>query len=529
MSRSSDVAFRAAVICLSLVVVFGVVAGLLLRFGGRDEAPVEGAARPAAGSAGPAAELAAVARPDEPRPAPARSAAEEREAPTARPSRTPVRSPEAAAPEKADLTETRPFHLRVVSQDGVGVADAEVRIHGLRSRSKPGTWFGYRGGVEPTARTNRDGEATLEHWAWADQDGRVSGVDLLVEHPAFVPFRDSSLDLGERQKRYVVRLKHGSTVVVSAWLGSSDNRIGDIKVRVDRESRLGSSDWEVLADGSRQTSQLTPGPHSLRVSHESEVHGLLFSEVHAFELAAGDWQAFHLELHPAEVLAGSLHDDVPRPVRDGHVQLCLRHGGLRHDEPTLRTKHEAPIAPDGSFVLTGLPRGSGQLFALCEGWVSRRTLAERPEEAGISVSGERTPQQIAELLKGAGDRALTHQKVALPAAAPPVILMEATATLRIRIVADDGQPLPGATGGASPNVHYPGVGSTLVPWRTWTAPADAAGVAVLRDLPPEPEVWVHAGHPDYEMARTDRKHRVGAPLRSGEVTEVTVNLVPKGD
>jgi hypothetical protein len=436
-----------------------------------------------------------------------------------------------APPEKPDLAATRPFRVLVQNQEGVGIADAVVRIQGLRSAASPGSEYAYRGETLPAATTDVDGKAELEHWVWVDQDGRVRGIDLTVEHPEYVPFRDSSVDLKAESEQgpYVVTLARGSTVVVSGWLGTPENRLRGIDVRTDAESGLGSADWERRPDGSLSTSQLAPGSHLLRAMHTSAEHGLLFSDVLSFELAQGDWQAYDLELHPAEVLAGRLDDVVPRPVRDGHVQLCLHQGGIKAGEPGLYSEYEATVAPDGSFRLEGLPRGSGQVIALCAGWCSKRTRADTPEQAGMAFGAEPSAEEVEDALRSLGEDAHIPQRVSVPPETLPfVIEMEAAASLRIRVETPEGAPLERALAGASPNVHYYGVGSSIVPWREWYGPTDETGTVLINDLPPAAKLWVFADHEGYEMKAEDRVNNIAVAVRSGETTELTITLQPSG-
>ncbi len=532
MGAPRDTSFRLTVLVLAAIALAALGAGLWFRLQERDST----AAAPAAGRAqrepAPRAELAAL-----PDASPGRSAEAAASVPSATPAVPPAAEPQAAPvqpepePEKPDLDATRPFRVLVVNQEGVGIADAVVRIQGLRSTASPGSEYIYRGGDDPTATTDVDGRAKLAHWVWVDADGRTCGVDLTVEHPAYVPFRDASVDLKaeSEQEPYVVTLARGSTVVVSGWLGAPENRLRGIEVRTDAESGLSSADWERRPDGSLSTSQLSPGAHLLRVMHTSADHGLLFSDILSFELALGDWQAFDLELHPAEVLAGRLDDDVPRPVRDGHVQLCLHQGGVKGGEPGLDSEHEAAVAPDGSFRLEGLPRGSGQVIALCDGWCSKRTRPDTLEQAGMSFSTEPSFEEIEDALRGLGEDAHIPQRVSVPPETLPfVIEMEAAASLRIRVETPEGAPLERALAGASPNVHYYGVGSTIVPWREWYGPTDETGTVLIRDLPPEAKLWVFADHERYEMKAEDRVHNIALAVRSGETAELTITLQPKG-
>ena len=154
------------------------------------------------------------------------------EIPTAAPATEPASEPVAA-----DLRRKDTLDLRVVDARGVGVAEAEVRLRGMRSSASPGSWYPYRG-EEPSGKTDRDGRLRLQHWTFVDQDGRTTDVDLFVSHPEYAPLRDDAFVVGPGEHEVV--LLRGSTLVVSAWIGTAEQRVAPIAVQLDRDSLLAS-------------------------------------------------------------------------------------------------------------------------------------------------------------------------------------------------------------------------------------------------------------------------------------------------
>ncbi len=420
--------------------------------------------------------------------------------------------PSATADERShepDLDARTTLTIRVVDALGLPVEDAEVTIRGLRSESEPGSWHSYPGN-EPVGRTSFDGRVGLEHVVWVDIDGRTCRVDLAVEHPDFVPFDDHSFAIGPGEHEVV--LERGATVVVSGWVGSPDVVVSDVVIELEREAGLGADAWERTPQGTLATTRLAPGAHMIRLEHRSEEHGHRFSAVTTFELAEADWKELRLELVGAERLAGELDPAVPRPIARGRVMLDLHEGGLASNEPTLARRFEAEVASDGSFVVEGLPPGSGQIIALSDGWVSRRTLAD-----SFDASAEAEPRDVD----------FVPQRVDVPQSTTPfLVAMHRTGSVEVTVRAEDGTPLANAYVGASPNVHFEGVGAIIFPWREWHAATDASGVARIDDLEPTDALWIGAQHATHRMNAADRARYPAVAIRAGETTRVTLTLEP---
>ena len=432
---------------------------------------------------------------------------------------------DAPRPDPPDFEARDRIEILVVDDLQVPVSDAVVTIRGLRMRGDPGSAYGYRG-EEPVGCTDLDGLVRLDYWTWISKHGRTRAVDLFVTHPGFVSFRDSSFPVGPGI--HTVELQRGATVVVSGWIGTPANVVAELTIQVDGDSRLGSDSWRREADGRFSTDRLAPGPHLIMLEHESEAHGHCFSEIERFELLEGGYEVLPLELHPAERLEGVLDSVTPRPIVDGNALLYLQARGPDGREPDISRRFETPILADGTFSFDELPRGRGQIFALCRGWASRRTMADSAADAGIrfGVGGRVrvSPEREREALEEFGDRAFQLQRITIPPATDPfVVSMEPTATVEIVVKLEDGTPVVGASVGASPNIGFIGGINTLAPWRSWRAETDLEGRARIEDIPRNPRVMVSAGHPDYEM----RWRRNAVEARSGETTTAEVIMKPR--
>lgn len=275
------------------------------------------------------------------------------------------------------------------------------------------------------------------------------------------------------------------------------------------------------------TTRVAPGRHLVRVAHRPEEAGArpLHSAIEAFEVRPSERVDLSIELHPARELAGKLDDSVPRPVRAGKVMLTLQETATDGSRVCLWDLYEADVRADGTFTLQDLPRGRGYVFALCRGHVAKRARAATLAEAGITLAPGATKEDEERAWRDFGDRAMLLQRAEVPAAtAPFVIEMQPTGSVEVAVRMADGTPLADANVDVSPNVQIPGVGSILVPWRTWNARSDALGIARFDDLPPDPSLWIGAGGPGLQMREADRKDTPSIAIVPGEVARITIEL-----
>jgi hypothetical protein len=427
---------------------------------------------------------------------------------------------------EGDLEAKSPIVIRVLDDLGAPVADAKLTIRSMRSVDARRGHFLYRGDP-PTGATDREGRVHLEHWDWVTIDARIKQVTIHVEHPDFVTYRG---DLQIRPGEHVVHLERGATVVVTGWIGDPAVVVHDLTLRVDRESRLGADAWRTLPDGRRATNRIPPGPHWIVATHMHPKLGRMSSAPEPFEVGQVGWETLHLELHAPIDFVGQLDAVVPRPITAGHVQLVLTSGGLGDSPINLSDRYEAPIDADGSFVIQDVRPGEGQIFALCSGWASIKTLADDPSQLGMRLYGEVTEERKREALARQGQGAFILQRAQVPQVeAPFVVLMQRTSSLEVTILGPDGAPLESALLSASPNVQVMGVGSWIHPWREWTAKTGPNGVARIDDLPAPDDLWFQASAAGMRMTKQDRDEIPSVQLSSGEVATATLRLEAGND
>jgi hypothetical protein len=353
-------------------------------------------------------------------------------------------------------------------------------------------------------------------------DGRTGEVSIFVEHPDFVTYRG---DLVIAPGEHVVQLERGATIVVTGWIDDPTQVVNDLTLRVDRESNLGADAWRTLADGRRATNRLPPGPHWIVATHMHPKLGRMSSAAVHFDVGGVGWETLHLELHAPIDFVGQLDAAVPRPITAGHVQLVLTSGGLGGSHINLSDRFEAAIDAEGNFVIENVRPGEGQIFALCDGWCSSKTLAGDPSPIGMHPGQDLSDEDEHQALERQRPREFIAQRAQVPQIATPfILLMQRTSALEVTVLGPDGTPIEGATVSASPNVRVLGVGSWIYPWREWTAKTGRNGVARIDDLPAPDELWFHAEAPGLRLCKQDRDEMPGVPLTPGELATAAVKL-----
>jgi len=371
-------------------------------------------------------------------------------------------------------------------------------MDGLRHRADPSSHFLWRD--EPSsAITESDGRARL--WYPPTVAGDTTGfVSFSVKHPDFVTLRETSFDVSEGGG--TVTLERGSFLVVSGYLPSGET-VDGIVPKVSDEARLRASDWTPMGEGRLATSRIPVGTHALWISYRSPSGETYHSEVTPFTLVGGEQHELAVALQPGLTLTGRLAESVPRPVTNGAVIVNLSLGFK--GRPAMMRPFNATVEADGTFVLRGLPPGTGEIIGLCDGWVSTKVkplVADHDEDGG-------PPADELEL-----------QLVELPMEGEYVLAMEPTATLAVSVENPEGRPLPGATVHLWPNVQWRNGYSQMFFERSFQATSGSGGLAVVEGLIPGEQPFA-VFHEDYEMD-------IGGP-RPGIISDQQKVDLPPGE
>ena len=130
--------------------------------------------------------------------------------------------PAPAAPAKVDKAARDWVNLIVQDRFGAPVANAEISMFGMRTKSHPGSHYAWP--TEPSlGRTAADGTARVWYPVWVTPDDEAGELTFKVSHPDFVTKVVDNFKVGA-EKRTIV-LERGSFVMVSGWIDSPSERI----------------------------------------------------------------------------------------------------------------------------------------------------------------------------------------------------------------------------------------------------------------------------------------------------------------
>jgi hypothetical protein len=406
-------------------------------------------------------------------------------------------------------------HLIVQDRQGSPIPNADIRMIGMRTKRDPGSHWAWP--VEPSiGRTALDGTAKLWFPVWVTQDDEAGELTFEVSHPDFVTQEVDGFVVGPEPR--VVVLEHGAFVIVSGWIESPAEVIADVVPHLTWDVKLAQDAWQPIRDGRLSTANIPPGVHGLYLSHSSAERGEFFSAVERFTLAEAEQKEIHLRLLPAARLEGVVEDEVPRPVREGHVLLNLQIGTQASGEAKMLRSFSAPIREDGTFTVEGLPPGDGQIIALCAGWASERVVGERTEP-GIAIDREAW-------IRSHGEHALIPQRVDPASGKRFVLKMEPTGALKATLRGPDGAPVAGVILSCWPNVFWlAGYSSSFIEG-DWSATSDSKGELMVANVP-WGTTWYGVGHPALDLPMADGDRTRQAMIEPGKTTEVALELEAK--
>lgn len=436
----------------------------------------------------------------------------------------------AAAPVRAKVDKTARDWVQLLIQDrfGAAIASADVKMVGLRTRREPGSHHSWPD--EPSVgRSDAQGKVRLWHPLWVNSDDETGSLTFLVTHPEYVARTVDQFEIGpELREPRVVVLERGAFVIVSGWIDSPSEVITAIEPHLTWEVRLAKDAWLRVRDGRLSTANIPPGEHALYLSYAHPERGVFFSDVTRFTLGDAEQKELHLQLHAPRKLEGRIEDEVPRPVRNGLVQLNLQIGsGPSSPVRALRT-FDAPIREDGTFTFANLPPGDGQIIALCDGWASERVDSSESGAAASSTPAENEPDA-----KEAWRR---RDMRFVPAKLDPaefaaegrvfVLAMEPTSSLKATLKRADGTPAAGVKLSCWPNVRWSSGFSSVFLDHEWSATSDARGRIEIANMP-WGSVWCGVEDRALALALVDGERSRQLQLEPGQLLELELEVVAK--
>lgn len=427
--------------------------------------------------------------------------------------------------------ERRVLNVKVVDEAGDPVAGAIVTPTFLRTSADPGSSYGWRTDFgEPTpAETNADGVAALRYPRYVMERMETNVVAVIPRHPAYASAPQIELSVDGSSPPVV--LESGATLRVGGYFEEAPNITVPVHGLLSGTSQ---GAWQTLDDNGIQRGDLVAGPQCVLLVHEADDGGLYFSEAHEFEARKGVVREFMLPLQRGVTLTGRLDDSVPRPVKNGWVEIRIRPafqaGAGKSPQGSVEWTAQAEVNADGTFTVENLPTGHGEITAACDGAVSM---------------GERGPGLV-DFFGAPVVATLVRESNAVD------VPMVASATAVVHMTGPDGNPVAGATVVFWPNVQYfqqystifgrapfvsaEGLRLTLeekrAQWRraesNFSGTSDETGTATITNLPPWASEFT-VRDDSLELSPDEQKRRRRPiELHPGETTEISIALVVKG-
>jgi hypothetical protein len=438
-------------------------------------------------------------------------------APSAPAAKAPTSESPAAGSHAYDPNARDWIHLIVQDKHGAPIANADIRLTGLRSPRDPGTHWGWFSEEPSIGRTALDGTAKLWFPVWINADVETGSVSLDVEHADYITHNVQDFKIGAEPR--VIVLEQGAFVVVSGWIESPDQVLRDVVPYMTWGAKIQPDAWLPIKDGRLSCASIPPGKHGIYLAHRSAEDGMYYSAPEMFEVNVGEQKELHLQLFQGRRFEGRLDPAVPRPITLGSVRLNLQFGERSSPNATMLREYAADVNADGSFAFTDLPPGDGQIIGSCDGWVSANVPAGRDYLSRPDASAAEIEMQLA-----------AYGNVPQPAPedtsrSPFVLRMEPAATLQATIVDKAGQPIQGATLTLWPNVHWRTGYSNLFMQRVYEGKSDEHGRLTITNLP-SGNVSGGVQHERYAIAETELGRRqVEVELEAGKTRELRVELV----
>lgn len=274
--------------------------------------------------------------------------------------------------DKKDEVVKKRQRVAVVSEDGKPIANAKIQPFGLnRSYFWPIREMGEAGSL----KTDDQGIVELEYPEMIGGKVRTTSIDCMVSHPEFVgAVARIPVRVDEDSK---VTLKNGVRVRIAPVDEDGKPVTAPISALLSGDTPPDS--WIRDASGSIETKSIPVGNHQLLIVLPMPDGKTRFSEILSFHFDDKDLVDGVLiddvELTQGVRVFGRLPDDIPRPIKNGWVQIVQfplpLQGAANAGLEMLHWAERAPIDKDGNFEFPSLPAsGRIQLIALCDGWVS---------------------------------------------------------------------------------------------------------------------------------------------------------------
>jgi len=438
----------------------------------------------------------------------------------------------------ASRQELLPLAVRVVDPDGKPVAGAKVIPWALRSSQGHGWWKSDgQGDNGPTkTTTDVDGRAMVVYPKYRYLDERIQTIEVTIsiDHPDFVYISHEFINVPRQgAEPHEVKLARGATLEVEPIQDGKPAPLEGLHV-LWSDARSWQPGESVLATdtGRLKLPTMAAGEGEVLLVRLEGDRATHFSSIVPVELAVGETLHESIELRPAVRIEGRLRANVPRPVKNGRVQVATL--PRRAGDESVEWVSWAPVSEDGTFVLDAWPDSEPiQVTALCEGFIAESGQAPDVVKNVRDTDPYWRPQVF-------GTQQVQN---------PIEIAMTPMARCDVAVVDAHGAPLANVEVSSWPNVGWWNGGSQvyctrlvrgerLLLLRDYLAAADNQERPPFRattDAHGRCQLWLpgkradlNAKHDDFELPVDRGEREQSVSLTPGTTTEVRLVLQPKG-
>ena len=363
---------------------------------------------------------------------------------TTRESTSGAKSSKKSAPDEIDVTVMANLTVLLRDERGEAIPRAEVMPYAMRMREGGGHGYWNRKvyGPPKSVLSNEKGEAVIQYPSHVRVEPNIMTTSLVTFSVTHTDFVKKTVHFNLGPEKADVTLEAGCEVELSA-VGTDRQPIEGFGVLI--AGPYAPELWAEGKEGTRRSRAIKDGTWQTMLVKLQKKGPTLFSNVVPMRVRPAQRVRFrNLQMQPGTRVQGMLSDNVPRPVKGYVVATSVplpAEDSWKEKDPSLIWHDWGEVGPDGSFEFESLPRsGELQLIAICEGWLSS-TVSDDPVARSL-VAG-----QVFDI---EGDELSV------------VVQMEATGTLEVSLVTEDGKPFTEGRISSWPNQHYLKGGNTLL-------------------------------------------------------------------
>lgn len=211
------------------------------------------------------------------------------------------------------------------------------------------------------------------------QLGNLARMRLDTSHDEFVAF-DDWISITDDVTKVV--LQRGVQVAVTAIDAQSKEPIKENLFGIaEQDKNKQMKDWKLTQNGTLVSPALPVDAHRVRLVEIVEGKARRFSDPIDIQQQDGGKRILKdVLMNPAITLRGTLNPEIPRPIKNGQVNICVAWNAekdLKFGDEAGHWFDRVAVAEDGQFEIEGIPPGDWlQLIASCDGWISQASPKE---------------------------------------------------------------------------------------------------------------------------------------------------------